>query len=256
MTGKVILERDGAVATITFDNPAKGNAVDLPMAASLAEMARAVHDDERLGVAILRGAGDRAFCAGADFDALTGGGIEIKKAFSAMEAAFSNAMAALEKIEIPIIAAVNGACFGAGVQLVLAADIRIASVDARFGVPAATFGIVYPLDSIAQMVGAAGPGGTAHFLLGAEPLDARAALSHRFVERVVPTTALHATVTTLAKRIADHPRAAVRAYKAIIRGLASGRSVGELREIQHRAHLSPDLIQQLRLLAQRRAEKA
>jgi enoyl-CoA hydratase len=256
MAGTVKFKIDGAVATITLDNPEKRNSIDLPMAAALASAARAVHGDAGLGAVILRGAGERAFCAGADFDALTGDGTAIENAFAAMEGAFGEAMAALQTIEIPIIAMVNGACFGGGVQLALAADIRIAGADARFGVPAASLGIVYSLDAIAEMIRAAGPGAVTQFLLGAEPLDAAGALSLRFVDRVVAKAELQETVTTLARRIAGHPRAAVRAYKAVIRGLATGRPMSELREIQHSAHQSPELVERLRSVAQQRAAKA
>jgi enoyl-CoA hydratase/carnithine racemase len=255
MTGTIKFEIDGAVATIRLDNPAKRNSIDLPMAAALRDAARAVHGDERLGVVILRGAGEHALCAGADFDALTGDGTAIENAFAAMEGAFGEAIAALQAIEIPVIAMVNGACFGGGVQLALTADIRVASADARFGVPAASLGIIYPLEAIAEMIRAAGPGAVAQFLLGAEPVDAAGALSHRFVDRVVAKAELHKTVMALARRIAGHPRAAVRAYKAIIRGLASGRPMKELREIQHRAHQSPELVERLKSLAQQRAAK-
>ncbi len=256
MTGTVNFEIDGAVATITLDNPAKRNSIDLSMAAALVGAARAVHGDERLGAVILRGSGERAFCAGADFDVLTGGGVAIESSFAALEAAFEEAIAALNTIDIPIVAMVDGACFGGGVQLAMTADIRIASADARFGVPAVTLGIVYPLDAIAEMIRAAGPGAVAQFLLGAEPVDAAGALSHRFVDRVVPKAELHETVTALARRIAGHPRAAVRAYKAVIRGMVTGRSMSELREIQHSAHQSPELIERLKSLAQKRAAKA
>jgi enoyl-CoA hydratase len=256
MAGTVRLEIDAAVATITLDNPAKRNSIDLPMAAALVDASHAVQGDGRLGCVILCGAGAQAFCAGADFDSLTGGGAAIEDAFAAMEGAFGKAAVALASIEIPMIAMVNGACFGGGVQLALTGDIRIASADARFGVPAAGLGIVYPPDAIAEMIRAAGPGAVAHFLLGAEPIDAATALSYRFVDRVVAPAELQETVRALARRIAGHPRDAVRAYKTIIRGFADGRPMSELREIQRSAHESPELVERLRSLAQKRAAKA
>ena len=111
-------------------------------------------------------------------------------------------------------------------------------------------------DAIAEMIRAAGPGAVTQFLLGAEPLDAAGALSLRFVDCVVAKAELQETVTTLARRIAGHPRVAVRAYKAVIRGLANGRPISELREIQHSAHQSPELVERLRSVAQQRAAKA
>ncbi|MGH7003155.1 MAG: enoyl-CoA hydratase/isomerase family protein, partial [Alphaproteobacteria bacterium] len=226
---------------------------DVPMAAALAGAARAIAGDERLGAVILRGAGERAFCAGGDFDAMTEGGM-IEAAFARMEAAIEEAMEALERIEIPIVAAIDGACFGAGVQVALAADIRIASDDARLAIPAATLGIVYPLSAIAEMIRASGPGAAAHFLLGAEPLDAASAMSRGLVEQVVPKAKLQEEAAALGQRIAAHPREAACAYKAIIRGLARARPLSELLEIQRNVHTGPELIERLGAVAAKRAK--
>jgi enoyl-CoA hydratase/carnithine racemase len=171
-----------------------------------------------------------------------------------MDAALEEAMAAMARIAVPIVAAVNGACFGAGVQIMLAADIRIASDDARFGIPAAALGIVYPLPAIAEMIRSAGPGAVAHFLLGGTPIDAATALARGLVAQVVPKAELENEAMALAQRIAAGPRAAARAYKAIIRGLAEGRAESDLREIQKRAHESPEMIERLAAVAAKRAK--
>ena len=167
MPGTVHLHLDGAVATLTLDNAAKRNSVDMPMAVALAGAARAIAGDERIGAVVLRGAGERAFCAGGDFDAMTEGG-DIKSAFARIETAIEEAMAALD--------------------------------------------------------------------------------------RVVPKAKVQEEALALAQRIATHPREAAKAYKAIIRGLARGRSTSELVEIQHRAHESPDLIARLAAIAAKRAK--
>ncbi|HEY7609270.1 MAG TPA: enoyl-CoA hydratase/isomerase family protein [Alphaproteobacteria bacterium] len=252
MAGSVDLQLDGAVATLTLDNAAKRNSIDLAMCAALTGAARAIAADETLGAVILRGAGTRAFCAGGDFDAMTAG--DIAAAMRGMDAALEEAMAAMARIAVPIVAAVNGACFGAGVQIMLAADIRIASDDARFGIPAASLGIVYPLPAIAEMIRSAGPGAAAHFLLGGAPIDAAAALERGLVAQVVPKAELEAEAASLAQRIAAGPRAAARAYKAIIRGLAEGRAESDLRELQKRAHESPEMIERLAAVAAKRAK--
>jgi enoyl-CoA hydratase/carnithine racemase len=252
MAGNVDLHLDGAVATLTLDNAAKRNSIDPAMCAALTGAARAIAADETLGAVILRGAGTRAFCAGGDFDAMTEG--DIAKAMRGMDAALEEAMAAMARIAVPIVAAVNGACFGAGVQIMLAADIRIASDDARFGIPAASLGIVYPLPAIAEMIRSAGPGAVAHFLLGGAPVDAATALAHGFVSRVVPKADLEAEAASLAQRIAAGPRVAARAYKAIIRGLAEGRAESDLRAVQKRAHESPEMIERLAALAAKRTK--
>ena len=252
MAGTVNLHLDGPVATVTLANEAKRNSIDLAMCAALTGAARAIAADTALGAVILRGAGERAFCAGGDFDAMTAG--DIATAMRAMDAALEEATAALARVEIPIVAAVNGACFGAGVQIMLAADIRIASEDARFGIPAASLGIVYPLPAIAEMVRTAGPGTTAHFLLGGAPIDAPTALARGLISQVVAKDALNAEADALAQRIAAGPRAAARAYKAIVRGLAEDRAPSDLRELQQRAHESPELVERLAAVAAQRAK--
>jgi enoyl-CoA hydratase/carnithine racemase len=250
MAGTVHLHLDGPVATVTLANEAKRNSIDPAMCAALTGAARAIAADDALGAVVLRGAGERAFCAGGDFDAMTAG--DIASAMRAMDAALEEAMAALARVEIPIVAAVNGACFGAGVQTMLAADIRIASEDARFGIPAASLGIVYPLPAIAEMVRSAGSGATSHFLLGGAPIDAATALARGLIAQIVAKDALYAEAAALAQRIATGPRAAARAYKAIVRGLAEGRAPSDLRELQRRAHESPELVERLAAVAAKR----
>jgi len=253
MAGTVHLTVDGPVATVTLANEPKRNSIDLPMCAALTGAARAIAADAALGAVILRGAGERAFCAGGDFDAMTAG--DIASAMRAMDAALDEAMAALARVEIPIVAMVNGGCFGAGVQMMLAADIRLASDDAKFGIPAASLGIVYPLPAIAEMVRSAGPGTTAHFLLGGAPIDAATALARGWVSQVVTKGSLESETSALAGRIAEGPRAAARAYKAIIRGLAEGRAPSDLREVQRRAHESPEMTERLAAVAAKRAKR-
>jgi len=253
MAGTVQLHIDGAVATVILDNAAKRNSVDPPLCAALTGAARAIAGNDTLGAVILRGAGERAFCAGGDFDAMTAG--DIAAAMRGMDAALDEAMAALARIEIPIVAAVHGACFGAGVQLMLAADVRLAADDARFGIPAASIGIVYPLPAIAEMIRSAGPGAVAHFFYSGEAIDAPRALALGFVSRVVAKAELDTEAAALAKKIAEGPRAAARAYKAIIRGLAEGRAESDLREIQRRAHESPKMIERLSAIAAQRSKR-
>ncbi len=253
MAGTVQLSVEGPVATVMLDNEAKRNSIDLPMCAALAGAARAIAGDDALGAVILRGAGERAFCAGGDFDAMTAG--DVATAMRAMDAALDEAMAALARIEVPIIAAVHGACFGAGAQMMLAADICLAADDARFGIPAASLGIVYPLRAIAEMVRTAGPGLTGHFLLGGAPIDAATALARGWVSQILPKADLDNEAAALARHIAEGPRAAARAYKAIIRGVAEGRAPSDLRAIQQRAHESPEMAERLTALAAKRAKR-
>jgi enoyl-CoA hydratase/carnithine racemase len=104
------------------------------------------------------------------------------------------------------------------------------------------------------MIRASGPGVTAHFLLGGAPIDAAAALARGLVGQIVPKAGIEAEVAALARRIAEGPRAAARAYKAIIRGLAEGRADSDLRGLQRRAHESPEMVEKLAAVAAKRAK--
>lgn len=250
---EILFERRGCAGFVTLNRPQALNAATDNMIRRLARQLDLWENDSAIDRVVVVAAGERAFCAGGDFDAMTAG--DIAAAMRAMDAALDEAMAALAQIEIPIVAAVHGACFGAGVQMMLAADIRLAADDARFGIPAASLGIVYPLPAVAEMLRTAGPGLTAHFLLGGAPIDAATALARGWISQVTPKAALDTEAAALARRIADGPRAAARAYKAIIRGLAQGRAPSDLRAIQHRAHESPEMAERLAAVAARRAKR-
>src|SRR5687768_9681877 len=121
--GRILLEFAPPVATLTVDNPEKRNCFDQAMTRELGAAAAALGARSDIGGVILRGAGEQAFCAGADFDALTEGG-DIARSFARMEEALVSAFAALAALELPVIAAIRGACMGGGVHLALCADMR------------------------------------------------------------------------------------------------------------------------------------
>ncbi len=251
MTGRIDLDCAPPLATIAVNNPEKRNCLDREIAGQLEAAAREVERRRDIAVVILRGAGDQAFSAGADFDALTAGG-RIAESFAAVEAALARAFAALAAIEIPVIAAIKGACFGGGVQLALAADIRLAAHDSRYRIPAAELGIVYPLEAIEKIVRLAGTGAASHVLLGAEPFDANEAKARRLIDEIVPAAELDTRVAALARKIAGHPRATLIAYKKIIRGFAVGTRRLHLDEIHAAAHASGAMIEKLEAIAKRR----
>jgi enoyl-CoA hydratase len=255
MAGQVVVERADAIATLVLSNPDKRNCLDFPLLAALAREATALAADPSLAALVLRGAGDKAFCAGADFDAFSiPEGLEAGVA--AMEAALNEAVAALEGISVPIVAALSGACFGAGVQIALAADIRIAGADCRFGIPAAQIGMPYPLAAIGRLVSLMGAGGAAHTLLTAEPFDAATALRRRLIDEVVAEGALAARAQALATAMASFPPPAIRAYKAVIKGLAA-QPLPESVVAAHRSLAESRLyVAPLKAVAAKRAGKA
>lgn len=208
------------VATLTFNRPAKKNAITYAMWLEIAEaLARLVAEPATRAI-VLTGAG-ADFCAGADiaeFDTLRGDGQSAR----IYEAANSTAFAAVRNAPVPVIAAIRGICFGGGFGLAAAADLRIASTDARFAVPAARLGLAYPVDAMMDVVTSAGAQMARYLTFSAGTIDAKIALAAGFLLEIVddPDARAHAIAATIA---ANSPLS-VRASKAAIRAALTGTS--------------------------------
>jgi enoyl-CoA hydratase len=164
---------DGLVATITLDRPERRNALD---AQACLDVADAVEEVVTAGARalVLRGAGGH-FCAGADLSTVTD---------PDFGPALRAALDAVAEAPIAVLAAIEGACMGAGVQLAVAADIRVATEGTRFAIPAARLGIVVDHWTTRRVSRALGPGQAAALLLAAEELTGRRAFDLGFVQRV------------------------------------------------------------------------
>lgn len=163
--GELRVERDGAVATLWLDRPAKRNAVTFEMWQGIAAMCTAFADDDDVRVVIVRGAGEH-FCAGADIGDLAD--VDADEYGAANEAA-DEALARLPK---PTIAFVTGACVGGGAELAMACDLRIADTTARFGITPARLGIVYPAYALERAVRQVGASAVKYLLFSGELIDA------------------------------------------------------------------------------------
>jgi enoyl-CoA hydratase/carnithine racemase len=211
MDGDVTLTAEGGIAVLTLDRPAKHNAITNAMAARLAEHARRINEDASLRAVLLRGAGDRAFCAGMDL-----------KAIAAFPTAWDfrhrpDYPGAVRSIRKPVVAAVKGWALGGGFELALAADIRIAGRTARIGFPEVTRGWVGGGGASQLLPRVAGLGSAMRLLLSGEPVDADEALRLRLVEQVVEEEALDAVAMALCVKLAALPPVAVQAVKAAVR---------------------------------------
>lgn len=149
---RVTLEVDGGgVARLTLDHPRRLNAITAAMWRALPGLLDRVEEDRAVRVLLLQGAGERAFCTGNDtseFDAIRADAVQ-SAAYNELQRAVARRMAALTK---PAIAAIQGHCLGAGLELALQCDLRFASADARMGVPAVRLGLPYRLEDIAKLV--------------------------------------------------------------------------------------------------------
>ncbi|MFV0457782.1 MAG: enoyl-CoA hydratase/isomerase family protein [Actinomycetales bacterium] len=179
MSGRdeVLLEPTPPTARLVIDRPAKRNAMTLPMWRLIHELCAQVADDRRIRALNLSGAGP-SFCAGADISALAGDDAELKDAVRRAETA-------LRGLPIPTVATIRGHCWGGGVQLAVACDLRIAARDASFALPPARLGVVYPAESLRAMTALIGPSVTKRLIFSGEPIAADEALRVGLVDAVV-----------------------------------------------------------------------
>lgn len=242
----VDLARDGGIAVITINNPSKRNAMTDPMWRRIPEIMREVDADASIAVTVLTGAGD-VFCAGSDITGLD----ELNHAEWPIAAEH-----ALARSPKPVIAAIEGPCFGGGVELAVGCDIRIASLDATFAVPPARLGIVYPVSATRRMIELMGPAVTKELLFTAARMDAHRALAVGLVNSLVgPGTAVEHAMA-MAERMAGLSQLTMRASKEIVDGLVAGDLDAEtaITWVQ-RAAASPDRPEGMRAFKERRAPR-
>lgn len=213
----------GAVAILTIDRQSVHNALDSETSHALVEAWTQFRDADDLRVAILTGAGERAFCSGAD---LRGVGDFYRKLTSAERLRRAESGPGLGgitrnlSIDKPILAAVNGHCLAGGLELALACDLRIASENATFGLPEVTRGIVPGAGGTQRLPRLIGPERALELILTGRRIDAHEAERIGLVLRVVPLADLRDAALALAQVIAANAPLAVRAAKAAVwRGL-------------------------------------
>jgi len=217
--GSIDLVIDKCIATITLNNPARLNALPQRLWEALPQrFSEAV--EQGAHVVVLIGAGDN-FCAGADiseFDKVR------KNANSALryEKTNEDAFAAVHNVPVPVIAQISGICFGGGFGLAAACDLRIASDDAWFSVPAAKLGLAYPVAAMADIVHAVGAQDAKRLLYTADRFSAQQMREIRFVGEVVPAAELEDCILALAQGIASLAPLTHRATKASVAAALGG----------------------------------
>jgi len=214
-TEKMLAHVEDGVGWITFNQPNKRNAVSLAMWEAVPEIIEDFISTRDVRVVVLKGAGDKAFVSGADISEFE----EVRNTpeqVAAYEDATGGCHAALQSLEIPLIAMIRGFCIGGGMAIALSADIRITADDGQFGVPAAKLGLGYGYGGIKELMNLVGPSFAKEIFFTGGRFSASDAETMGLVNRVVAVDELEASVTTLAKTIADNAPLTVKAAKAAI----------------------------------------
>jgi enoyl-CoA hydratase len=213
--GKILQSSADGVGVITFNNPEKRNAMSLDMWEGLGHALIELRDDPDIRVVILTGAGDKAFVSGADISQFekTRHNAEASEEYSRRSAAQRALLADYPK---PIIASIRGFCLGGGMQVAMAADIRIASDNSQFGIPAAKLGIAYGYDGLKNLVSLVGPSWARLLMYTGMRIDAAEAVRIGLVDRVVADAELWNATSEIARTISGNAPLAIKAAKITI----------------------------------------
>ena len=207
--------QDG-IARISFNRPAKLNAMTLAMYDELGHAFKAAAEDDRVRVAILTGAGERAFCAGADLKESIPARARNDIDISAWDAAHLKSVT----IDKPVICAVNGLCMGAGFEIMLATDLRIAASTAVFSLPEVTLGIVPAGGTLVRLVRQIGFAAAMEILMTGERFSSEHLLRVGVLNRVVEPEHLSQTATQWAERLVRVSPTALKVIKHSVRELS------------------------------------
>lgn len=207
------LELKAGVATLAIDRPQARNAVNLATMRSLGQALSEV-EAKRARVLVIRGAGDRAFCAGGDLKELEH--MRSAEGATGMARLMRTTLDRLNQLRMPVIAAVNGDALGGGAELALACDFRVAAAHARIGFPQVNLGLIPAWGAPERLAALVGRARALHIMLTGKALAADEAMRAGLVEEVVTSDEFDARVAELSAGIAAAPPAAVAGIKRSI----------------------------------------
>ena len=219
MSDLILVERRGPIATVVLNRPDKLNAMNKAMWLALGSAVDDLSDDDGIRCVVLRGAGQKAFCPGADISEF-----ERERASSSQAAEYGGliekAVASLTNCRHPLVAQIHGVCVGGGLLIASLCDIRICGESSRFGVPVKNLGLVEAYAELAPLVLLAGADVALEILLEGRVFGASEAREKRLVTRVVGDDQVASEALAAAQRIAEGAPLAARWHKKFIRRLA------------------------------------
>ncbi len=214
-TDKMIAEKEGAIGWITFNNPARHNAVSMAMWEALFEIVADYGADDAIRVIVVKGAGERAFVSGADISEF-----EEKRSSPETTSVYNEtaqkASRALKDVGKPTIAMIRGYCVGGGVSTAMSCDLRIAAEGASFAVPAAKLGLGYEYEGVRKLMDVVGPSFAKEIFFTARQFSAQEALAMGLINRLLPADRLESYVREYAAMIADNAPLTVSSIKTIV----------------------------------------
>ena len=217
----ILVERDGAIATVVLNRPDKLNALTRAMWGALGEAVAQLSQDDDLRCIVVRGAGERAFSPGNDI-----GEFAHERSNKAQAVEYGKVMhrtaEALANCRHPLVAQIHGICVGGGLEIAALCDLRICGMSSRFGAPIKNLGLVMAYPEMAPLVRLVGPAVALEILLEGRIFDAAEAKEKGLVTRVVPDAEVATEARATAQRIAEGAPLVARWHKRFARRLAQG----------------------------------
>jgi enoyl-CoA hydratase/carnithine racemase len=218
LTERIIAEKQGPIGWLTFNNPERRNAVSIDMWEAIPGVLDRFEQDAEIRVIVLKGEGDKAFVSGADVSQYekqrsTTEGIQYYEEIA------SRVQDRLQGCDKVLVAMIRGYCLGAGVNISLCCDLRIAAEDARLGIPAAKLGLGYRASSLKNLVDTVGPAYAREVLVTGRQFKADEAKAMGLVHRVAPVAELERLVLEYCAMISENAPLTIRASKRIVREL-------------------------------------
>ncbi|MBT5723322.1 MAG: enoyl-CoA hydratase [Gammaproteobacteria bacterium] len=229
-TEKMLAQVEDGIGWVTFNSPERRNAISLEMWEGLATIMEAFQHDGQVRVVVMKGAGDKAFVSGADiseFDSERGSAAQ-KESYGKVAA---NANRWLVKLDKPLIAMIQGFCIGGGLATALSADVRFATPDSTFGIPAAKLGLGYEYEGLKRLTELVGSSQAKDIMFSARFMAADEAFHMGLVNRVCEIDELEGAVKDYAALITANAPLTVKAAKAAINEVVKDPSSRDLESI-------------------------
>lgn len=231
MTDRIITEKRDGIGWLTFNNPARHNALSFDMWSAMPDVFADFDRDEDVRVIVLAGAGGKAFVSGADISEFEDKRAEAE-AIARYDEAADRAFSALRGARKPTIAMIRGYCIGGGLAVALGCDLRFASAESRFGIPAARLGLGYQYPGLSKLVATVGHAFAREILFTARQFDATEAAAMGLVNRVLASDELDAFVARTAAAIAQNAPLTIQAAKLAIDAAIQDESERDLAAVE------------------------
>ena len=259
MAGKYLLvDKKEQVAFVVIDRPRKMNALTDDLISEFNHQLGRLAADDTIRTVIVRGAGDKAFCSGYDMSALAANRDRTAETQDRFEHPLEPVAKSIADYPYPVIAMVNGDAFGAGCELAVCCDIRVAADDIRMGVPPAKLGVVYPWTGLRRFIQAIGWNHTREMLFSGDVIKGPRLKTMGLVNHLVPRDSLETFTVAMAERIAANAPLSLKGIKKTLSLLAGNtitmpaEDMAEARSAMLQALRSEDLIEGQRAFKEKR----